>query len=121
MDDRSMANDFRSPRDHHWSAAEKKIARTAFDTALAREKAAARRSVETMLQQSDDPDQIWEIHRFLEEKRRDFHEKYDYRYSVLTRVFRRLVNEGWLGPADLSGLGTDKLALILGDLTSLRP
>jgi hypothetical protein len=116
-----MANDFRSPRDHHWSPAEKKIARTAFDTALAREKAAARRSVEDMLRQSEDPDQIWEIHRFLEEKRRDFNEKYDYRYSVLTRVFRRLVNEGWLGPADLSGLGTDKLALILGDLTSLRP
>jgi hypothetical protein len=83
--------------------------------------AAARRSVESLLEQSADPEQIWEIHRFLDEKHRDLDEKYDYRYSVLTRVFRRLVNEGWLGPADLSGLGTDKLALILGDLTSLRP
>jgi hypothetical protein len=110
-----MANDF------HWSPAEKKIARAAFDAALAREKAAARRSVEALLQQSDDSDQIWEIYRFLDTKRRDLDEKYDYRYSVLTRVFRRLVNEGWLRPADLSGLGTDKLALILGDLTSLRP
>jgi hypothetical protein len=116
-----MANDFRSPRDSQWSPAEKKIARAAFDAALAREKAAARRCVEELLQQSEDPDQIWAIHRFLEEKRRDLNEKYDYRYSVLTRVFRRLVNERWLTPADLSGLGTDKLALILGDLTSLRP
>jgi hypothetical protein len=121
MDVPAMANDFRSPRDLHWSPAEKKIARAAFDAALAREKAAARRSVEALLEQSDDPDQIWEIHRFLDEKQRDLAEKYDYRYSVLTRVFRRLVNEGWLGPADLSGLGTDKLALILGDLTTLRP
>ena len=116
-----MPNEFRSPRDLYWSPAEKKIARAAFDTALAREKAAARRSVEVLLQQSDDPNQIWEIQRFLQEKRRDLDEKYDYRYSVLTRVFRRLVNEGWLRPADLSGLGTDKLALILGDLPSLRP
>jgi hypothetical protein len=116
-----MANDFRSLRDSQWSPAEKKIARAAFDAALAREKAAARRSVEALLEQSQDPDQIWEIHRFLDEKRRDLDEKYDYRYAVLTRVFRRLVNEGWLGPADLGGLGSDKLALILGDLTSLRP
>jgi hypothetical protein len=116
-----MANDFRTTRDLHWSPAEKKIARAAFDAAFAREMAAARRSVETLLEQSGHPDQIWEIHRFIDEKRRDLNEKYDFRYSVLTRVFRRLVNEGWLGPADLSGLGTDKLALILGDLTSLRP
>lgn len=116
-----MANDFRNPRDLHWSPAEKKIARAAFDTALAREKAAARRSVEALLQQSEDPDQIWAIYRFLDEKRRDLDEKYDYRYSVLTRVFRRLVNEGWLSLADLGGLGTDKLALILGDLASPRP
>jgi hypothetical protein len=115
-----MANDFRISRDFHWSPAEKKIARAAFDAALAREKAAARRTVEALLQQSEDLDQIWEIYRFLDGKRRDLDEKYDYRYSVLTRVFRRLVNEGWLSPADLGGLGTDKLALILGDLTSLR-
>lgn len=116
-----MPNDYRSPQDLHWSAAEKKIARAAYDTALAREKAAARRTVQAILQQSEDLDQIWEVYRFLNSKRRDMDEKYDYRYSVLTRVFRRLVNEGWLHPADLSGLGTDKLALILGDLTSLRP
>jgi hypothetical protein len=115
-----MPNDYR-PRDLHWSPAEKKIARAAYDTALAREKAAARRTVQAILQQSEDLDQIWEVYRFLNSKRRDMDEKYDYRYSVLTRVFRRLVNEGWLHPADLSGLETDKLALILGDLTSLRP
>jgi hypothetical protein len=110
----------RGAPDLHWSPAEKKIARAAYDTALAREKAAARQTVVAMLQQSEDPNRIWDVYDFLHAKRREMDDKYDYRYSVLTRVFRRLANEGWLRPADLSGLGSDKLMLILGDLVQPR-
>lgn len=115
-----MPIESRGPRDLHWSAAEKRIARAAYDAALAREKAAARRTVLEMLQKSDDPDCIWDVYHFLRDKAREMDDKYDYRYSVLPRVFRRLVNEGWIGPGDVSGLGSDKLVLILGDLVQPR-
>jgi len=115
-----MSIESRGPRDLHWSSAEKKIARAAYDAALAREKAAARRTVIEMLQRSEDPDCIWEVYEFLRTKGREMDDKYDYRYSVLPRVFRRLANEGWLSPGDLSGLAPEKLVLILGDLVQPR-
>jgi hypothetical protein len=113
----------RNLRNLHWSPSEKKIARTAFDSALAREKAATRMAVEEILKRSDDLDQIWDIHDFLSDKRREFRGKYDYRYSVLIWVFGRLLHEQWLIESDLTGLATDKLELIrdraaaLGKLT----
>ncbi|MGZ5090978.1 MAG: hypothetical protein ACXWCY_09480 [Burkholderiales bacterium] len=104
-------------RDLRWSHAEKKIARAAFDSALAREKTAARKRVEAILQESDAPDQIWEVYEFLRAKSREFEEKYDYRYSVLIWVFRRLMHEGWLTESDLDGLAAEKVALIRDDLS----
>jgi hypothetical protein len=111
-----MTTQVRSVRELRWSQAEKKIARVAFDTALAREKAATRKQVETILGQSDASDQIWEVYQYLSAKRREFNEKYDYRYSVLIWVFRRLVKEGWLTESDLSGLAAEKLSLIFDDV-----
>ncbi|MEA3154231.1 MAG: hypothetical protein QOK44_1820 [Betaproteobacteria bacterium] len=88
-----------------------------FDSALAREKTATRKRVEAILQQSDAPDQIWEVYEFLREKSREFEEKYDYRYSVLIWVFRRLMHEAWLTESDLDGLAAEKVALIRDDLS----
>ena len=39
-------------------------------------------------------------------------EKYDYRYSVLILTFARLLREGWLQEAELSGLGPEKIEKI---------
>jgi hypothetical protein len=115
-----MGIEGRGVRDLRWSHAEKKIARAAFDTALDRETAAARKRVEAILQQSPASDQIWEVYDFLSAKSREFSEKYDYRYSVLIWVFRRLVHEGWLTESDLNGLAPDKLALILDNVAATR-
>lgn len=109
-----------NPRNLHWSQSEKKIARAAFDSALAREKAATRKAVEDILKRSDEPDQIWDIHDFLSDKRREFNGKYDYRYSVLIRVFSRLLHEQWLTESDLTGLATDKLELIRDGAAALK-
>jgi hypothetical protein len=38
--------------------------------------------------------------------------KYDYRYSVLTGVFARLLYEGWITESDLAGFSPEKLQLI---------
>ena len=104
--------------DISWSPAEKKVAREAFDKALSRETEAVRREVESMLNNSRDPQVIWEIEQYLRERRRDFQEKYDYRYSRLLLIFTRLYHESWLGEEDLEGLRPEKIAVIKGSWTS---
>src|SRR6266851_2644541 len=90
-------------RDFGWTAAEKKIARAAFDLALSRELASVRQEVESKLVGSRDAHSVWGIHDYLSDKRREIDTKYDYRYSVLVSVFARLVREGWISDADLRG------------------
>jgi len=57
-------------------------------------------------------DDIWELHDFLTEKRKEIDEKYDYRYSVLILVFGRLLREGWIELDNLEGLDEDKITKI---------
>jgi len=98
--------------DLQWSKTEKQAARKAFEAAYARECRAIRAKLVRMLKANDDVRQIWRIHDFLSEERRDTDRKYDYRYSVLVSVFARLLREGWLAETDLSGLGEDKIQQI---------
>lgn len=107
-----MALDPSPRRELHWTHKEKSVARAAFDNALARENASIRREVENMLEPSSKPSAVWDILEFLTTKQRDIERKYDYRYSVLTGVFARLLAEGWITEKDLVGLGADKLELI---------
>ncbi len=56
--------------------------------------------------------ELWELERWLTERRREVDRKYDYRYSVLPLVFAMLLREGRLNEADLDGIGQDKVDLI---------
>jgi hypothetical protein len=91
-----------------WTKAEKHVARRAYDLAYERECRSIRAKVEQMLKADNDIRQIWRIHDYLSKERRETDRKYDYRYSVLIYVFARLIGEGWITEADLSGLGKDK-------------
>ena len=102
-----------------WSATEKKAVRAAFDLALARELKATREKAETMLHNSSDDRVIWRLHDYLQEKRREIDQKYDYRYSVLMLVFPRLVSESWLNTDEVKGIGVEKVDVI-NRLMSLR-
>jgi hypothetical protein len=53
------------------------------------------------------------VHDFLTEKRRETDQKYDYRYSVLTRVLGVLLREGRLTRNDLEGLSAEKMSQIM--------
>lgn len=97
-----------------WSKAEKQAARRAFDAAYERECRAIRAKLEQMLEGGSDIRQIWRIHDYLSEQRRETDRKYDYRYSVLIWVFARLLREGWITEADFSGLREDKIQRIKG-------
>ena len=98
--------------DLKWTSGEKKVAHTAFEAALSRERAAIRHEIECMLRASDDGTEIWRVRDFLNDKAREFDQKYDFRYSVLISVFARLLAEGWLTLDDIAGLNRAKQELI---------
>ena len=79
-----------------WSAGEKKIARRAFDAALAKEFAELNEQLKTMAATLATPAETWDMHHFLSGRLRDIERKYDYRYSQLILVFARLLRESWI-------------------------
>jgi hypothetical protein len=95
--------------DFKWSKTEKKISRAAFEKAYQRECSDISEKIRTKAKKISEPDNIWQLHDFLTEKRDEIDEKYDYRYSKLILVFSRLINEGWLDFSDLEGLAEDKI------------
>ncbi|MGD0961993.1 MAG: hypothetical protein ABSB19_19460 [Methylomonas sp.] len=96
----------------NWSQAEKKVAKRAFDAALAREYAALLQKLKDMSEKAEKPEDIWTIHDFLSRQRKAMDEKYDYRYSQLIFVFGRLIRENWIDEAQLEGLNEEKLKAI---------
>jgi hypothetical protein len=95
-----------------WSKTEKVAAKRAFEAAYQRECEALARKLKEMAAAVKDPVDLWRIHDFLTEQRKEIDGKYDYRYSVLVLVFTRLLRERWLEEADLEGLGEDKVEKI---------
>ena len=95
--------------DFKWSDSEKKIARRAFDTALARELAALLASTKKRASDAKEPDDLWALQDFLSAKGKEIDRKYDYRYSQLTFVLARLLSERWIADSELEGLKEEKL------------
>jgi hypothetical protein len=60
----------------------------------------------------EQPTDLWDLEDYLTESRKRIDRTYDYRYSVLTDVFGRLIREGRLNEKELQGLGEDKLESI---------
>lgn len=98
--------------DFTWSKAEKACARQAFDRAYMREMQMIQETLQERVQQAVTPRDIWAVHDFLSEKRKEIDEKYNYRYSRIIFVFARLIGEGFLDEADLSGLDSEKQLII---------
>jgi hypothetical protein len=98
--------------DFSWSPSEKKIARRAYD--LARESRLAKLMTEFKAKAAaaTAPSDIWAIEEYLRQQRREIDDTFDYRYSRLPLVFARLIREGDLDEAQLSGLAEDKLEII---------
>ncbi len=99
--------------DFKWSDSEKKIARRTFDAALTRELSALLASTKSSAAQATKPDDIWALHDFLSEQRKEIERKYDYRYSQLIYVFARLLKDKSITKSELEGLKEEKLAAIL--------
>jgi hypothetical protein len=95
-----------------WSQAEKKVAKRAYDAALANEYAALLQKLKDMSEKAKNPEDIWTIHDFLSQQRKAINQKYDYSYSQLIFVFGRLLRENWINENDLAGLNEEKLNAI---------
>jgi len=96
-------------RDMKWNQSEKSIARAAFDKAFKNECNYIIETLRERVSNLSEPKEIWELEDYLSDKRKEIDQKYDYRYSVLIRVFGVLVCEGWIEMKDLEGLGEEKL------------
>ena len=92
-----------------WSRSEKTIARTAFDAALGRELHEVIQEAKKMASQIQQSSDLWDLEHYLTERRKEIDRKYDYRYSQLTHVLRRLLYEKRLREDELRGLREDKL------------
>jgi Photoprotection regulator fluorescence recovery protein len=101
-------------RNQHWSKTEKEIARKAFEKALQQEFDAVILTTKKMAAKIEQPQDLWDLEAYLTKSRQEIDRQYDYRYSILTRVFGILIREGRLRQEDLRGLGEDKLHDILG-------
>src|ERR1700694_5164817 len=99
-------------RDLTWSPAEKAIARKAFDAALSRELHEVIQEAKQMASQITQSSDLWDLEHYLTQRRKEIDRKYDYRYSQLTHVFGKLLQERRLGDEELRGLREDKLTSI---------
>jgi hypothetical protein len=99
-----------------WSPSEKAIARKAFDTALSRELHEVIQEAKQMASRISQSSDLWDLEHYLPQRRREIDRKYDDRYSQLTHVFGRLLQERRLGEEDLRGLREDNWFLVSGRL-----
>ena len=95
-----------------WSRSEKAIARKAFDAALKRELHELMQETKKVASQINKPDDLWDLERYLTERRKDTNRKYDPRGSRLKDVLGRLLYENRLGDDDLRGLREEKMKSI---------
>jgi Photoprotection regulator fluorescence recovery protein len=95
-----------------WSAAEKVIARKAFNLALERELQAVILEAKSKAAKIQEPPGLWDLEQYLTQRRQEIDRIYDYRYSVLPLVLANLLSNGRLVEDELHGLGEDKLGWI---------
>ena len=81
-----------------WTADEKKVARRAFDEALARHLSGITAKAKRMMAKLVGPSDLWELEAYLTKSRKT--------------VDRTLMRDGWLKEADLAGLQPRKIAHI---------
>jgi hypothetical protein len=103
---------YEAMRDLNWSREEKAVARKAFDRALQRELEAVVIEAKNRAAKIQQPSHLWDLERYLTDRRTEIDRKYEYKYSVLILVFGNLIQQGMLSEQELQGLSQDKLDAI---------
>ena len=105
-------NTHRYQNERNWSTSEKRIARKVFDAALKRELQDVMREAKQMAITITEPADVWDLERYLTQRRKDIDRRYEFRSSRLTQVFGVLVSEGRIFEQELRGLGENKMKAI---------
>ncbi|MBB5061569.1 hypothetical protein HDF16_006305 [Granulicella aggregans] len=95
-----------------WSVKEKLAARTALNLALDRELAAVIHEAKERAERIKEASDLWEMETWLIDQREGIARTFDFRYSVLARVFATLLRERRVSLIDLRGLAQEKLDTI---------
>ena len=103
-----------------WSRSEKALARKAFDAALNRELHEVIQEAKKMASQIRQSSDLWDLERYLTQRRKEINRKYDFRDSRLTDVLGRLLYENRLGEEELRGLREEKMKSIRSFAQFLR-
>ena len=111
-DTSATQNTYPYQNEPRWSRSEKALARKVFDAALKRELQQVIREAKQMANQITEPANLWELERYLSERRKDIDRRYDFRSSRLTRVFGTLLCKRRISEEELRGLGEDKMKAI---------
>ena len=95
-----------------WSSAEKAVARKAFDLALSREMKAVVQEAKDRAARIIEASELWQLERWLGERRHEIDRTFDFRYSILPLIFATLLRDRHLTEDDLHGLAQEKLDAI---------
>ena len=88
------------------------MARRLFDAAPKRELQAVMQETKQMASDIKEPEDVWELERYLTERRKDIDRRYDFRSSRLTLVLGMLLRECRTNDEELHGLREDKVKAI---------
>jgi hypothetical protein len=95
--------------DWKWSHREKAVARDVFDLAPSRALEDIIRETRERAARVTEASALWELERWIGERRRQIDHTFDYRYSVLPLVFASLLRDRRISEDDLRGLAPDKI------------
>lgn len=95
-----------------WSGSEKKIARAAYDEAVAGGLSRIMTEFKRKAEAAKEPADMWDIEDYLREERQAFDRIFLYSYSRLPEVFAHAIRKGYLDESRLAGLADDKLSEI---------
>ncbi|GAA0584012.1 hypothetical protein [Rhizomicrobium electricum] len=95
-----------------WSAAEKKIARSAYDAALHAALNKVMTEFKQKAQAAASPSEMWDLQNYLGDRRWEISSIFIYSYSKLPLVFAWSLRNGCLEEKALAGLSDDKLKVI---------
>jgi Photoprotection regulator fluorescence recovery protein len=95
-----------------WSRSEKALARKVFDAALGRELHEVIQAAKKMANEIQKASDLWDLERYLTQRRKDIDHKYNFRSSRLTQVLGRLLSERRISEQELHGLREDKMKAI---------
>ena len=101
-----------------YTKSEKKVAKELFE--IARQRDYKRLQEDIKQYKCDTPESIWDLRDFLNQKTKEFDNKYDYRYSVLDEVFIGFILEELLMVHELKGLSKERQAYLINTIQFMK-